>query len=392
MPTARSAGSSRRKRAPQTASENGREGARGPVRYAVVGLGYIAQVAVLPAFAHARTNSTLAALVSDDPVKRRTLGRIYGVDRLLGYDDYDALLESGDVDAVYIALPNTQHRDFSVRAARAGVHVLCEKPLAMTTADCERMIREAERADVRLMTAYRLHFEAANLEAVRIARSGKIGELRFFGSHFSMQVKEGNIRLDPVLGGGTLWDIGIYCINAARTLFGAEPTQVFAAAACLSEPRFRAVEASTSAVLGFSGGRLATFTCSFGAADAASYELVGTKGKLRVDPAYEFAGDLKHVLTVGERTTTKTYPRRDQFAPELLHFSDCVLTGKQPGPSGREGLADVRVIEALYNSIETGRPVHLSRGGALPHPDPDQECHRPPVKKPRLIHASEPTR
>jgi glucose-fructose oxidoreductase len=371
-----------------------RAGASGgdPVRYAVVGLGYIAQVAVLPAFAHARRNSTLAALVSDDATKLRTLGRRYGVDRLVTYDDYDALLASGDVDAVYVALPNTQHRDFTVRAARAGVHVLCEKPMAMTSADCEAMIDAAERADVRLMVAYRLHFERANLEAVRIARSGKLGDLRFFGSHFAMQVQGGNIRLDAALGGGTLWDIGIYCLNAARSLFRAEPRQVFAAAACTNDPRFREVEEAVSAVLGFPDERLATFTCSFGAADVASYELVGTRGRLRVDPAYEFAGELKHVLTVGERTTTKSYPKRDQFAPELLHFSDCVRTGREPEPSGREGLADVRVIEALYRSIETGRPVALAPHESVRHPRPSQEVHRPAVDEPDLVHAAPPHR
>jgi predicted dehydrogenase len=370
----------------------GRTKGRGPVRYAVVGLGYIAQVAVLPAFAHARRNSALAALVSDDPSKLRRLGRRYGVDRLVGYEDYDQLLASGGVDAVYVALPNTQHRDFTVRAAKAGVHVLCEKPMAMRSADCEEMIAAAEAADVRLMIAYRLHFERANLEAVRIARSGRLGDLRLFGSHFCMQVKPGNIRLDAALGGGTIWDIGIYCLNAARSLFRAEPRQVFAAAACSNDPRFREVEEAVSAVLGFPGERLATFTCSFGAAHAASYEVIGTRGKLRLDPAYEFAGQLKQVLTVGERTTTKTYPKRDQFAPELLHFSDCVLNGKEPEPSGREGLADVRVIEALYRSIETGRPVALPPFDRVRHPQPDQEIHRPAVEKPELVHAEAPTR
>src|SRR5688572_531869 len=202
MPSKHQNTPARRKASPRSASGNGLEG--GKVRYAVVGLGYIAQIAVLPAFAHARENSVLAALVSGDPAKRRTLGRVYGVDRQVGYEDYDSLLASGEVDAVYIALPNIQHRDYAVRAARAGVHVLCEKPMALRTAGCQRMIDEAERAHVRLMIAYRLHFEAANLEAVRIARSGQLGDLRFFSSHFAMQVKDGNIRLNPALGGGTL--------------------------------------------------------------------------------------------------------------------------------------------------------------------------------------------
>src|SRR5689334_7091572 len=150
------------------------------IRYAVVGLGHIAQVAVLPAFAHAE-NSELAALVSDDPEKRAKLGRKYKV-KAFSYAEYDDCLRSGRVDAVYIALPNHLHREYSERAARAGVHVLCEKPMAVTARDCEAMIRAARKNRVKLMIAYRLHFERANLEAAKIARSGRLGELRFFSS------------------------------------------------------------------------------------------------------------------------------------------------------------------------------------------------------------------
>ena len=140
------------------------------VRYAVVGLGYIAQVAILPAFAHARRNSRLTALVSDDPIKLRDLGRRYGVEACYSYRRFAECLGSGEIDAVFIALPNFLHRDYAVAAARAGIHVLCEKPLAVTESECEDIIRAAEEADVRLMTAYRLHFEKANLEAIGLAR------------------------------------------------------------------------------------------------------------------------------------------------------------------------------------------------------------------------------
>ena len=197
------------------------------MRYAVVGLGYIAQVAVLPAFRHAGVNSELAALVSGDPQKLRKLGRKYRVAALYDYERFEECLQSGKIDAVYIALPNHLHRTYAVAAARRGIHVLCEKPMAVTATECEAMIEAARSNGVALMIAYRLHFEKANLEAVSLTRSGKLGDLRIFQSLFTMQVRdEDNIRLKRAAGGGPLYDIGIYCINAARSLFRAEPLEV----------------------------------------------------------------------------------------------------------------------------------------------------------------------
>ena len=201
-----------------------------PVRFAVVGLGHIAQAAVLPAFKHARPHVELTALVSDTPAKLKALGRRYGVKQLYSYDDARDLFASGDIDAVYIALPNTLHAAWTIRAADAGLHVLCEKPLATSVRDCERMIEACERNGVQLMTAYRLHFERCNLEVADIVRKKRIGDARYFDSQFSMQVKAGNIRLERELGGGPEWDIGIYCQNAARYVFADEPTQVWATA------------------------------------------------------------------------------------------------------------------------------------------------------------------
>jgi predicted dehydrogenase len=190
---------------------------RQPVRYAVVGLGHIAQVAVLPAFAHARRNSVLTALVSDDPAKLEALGRKHRVKGTYSYEDYEQCL--AEVDAVFITLPNSMHAEYTVRAARRGVHVLCEKPMAVRVGECKRMIRACDVAGVKLMIAYRLHFEPLNLAAVVAARRGQLGALKYFTSAFSMRVREGNIRTEPALGGGTLYDIGVYCINAARNLF-----------------------------------------------------------------------------------------------------------------------------------------------------------------------------
>jgi len=362
------------------------------IRYAVVGLGHIAQVAVLPAFAHAE-NSELAALVSDDPEKLEKLGRRYKVKARFSYDRYDECLRSGVVDAVYIALPNHLHRPYAERAARAGVHVLCEKPMAVTEEDCLSMIRVAEENGVKLMVAYRLHFEEANLKAIDLVQGGKLGDARVFVSVFTMQVKEGDIRLNPrELGGGTLYDIGIYCINAVRNLYGAEPMEVVAFSSNNGDPRFRQCEEMTSAILRFPGReRLASFTSSFGAADVSTYRVVGTHGDLVMDPAYEYAEELVQRVTINGRTRERRFPKRDQFAPELVSFSECILTGAAPEPSGWEGLADVRVIRALYQSADTGQPVSLEPFEKQDRPSLDQQITRPAVRKPELVNTEAPS-
>ena len=360
---------------------------RKQIRYAVVGLGHIAQVAVLPAFANARRNSRLVGLVSGDPLKRAELARKYSVEHSWSYEQYDECLKSGAIDAVYIALPNNLHHEYALRAAQAGVHVLCEKPMALDEEQCLRIAEAARAANVKLMVAYRLHFERANLEAIEVAKSGRMGEPRLFTSTFGMQVAPGNIRVRRETGGGVLWDIGIYCINAARSLFGAEPVEAFAELA----GRAGEVEESVSALLRFPGDRMASFTCSFGSAKVSEYRLVGTRGELTVDPAYEYARPLLHRLGIDGETRERRFAKRDQFAPELLYFSDCVLQRHDPEPSAEEGLADVRVIRALYRSAETGRPVELEPFRRSGRPSLEQEIRRPPIEKPSVVRAQAPT-
>jgi glucose-fructose oxidoreductase len=362
------------------------------IRYAVVGLGDIAQVAVLPGFANASANSELTALISDDPKKLKQLSKYYQVSNTCGYDDYDAFLRSDRVDAVYLALPNNLHREFAVRAAKAGIHVLSEKPLAVTEEECHDIIRACAENRVKLMTAYRLHFERANLEAVHILQSGKIGEPRIFQSLFTMQTKPGNIRLSRRMGGGTLYDIGVYCINAARYLFRAEPYEVFAYCASGKDPRFRDVEEMTSAILRFPKDRLASFTTSFGAADAAVYTITGTRGLLRLSQAYEYTEAIEMEVIVDGRTQRRKYALRDQFGPEVIYFSDCILRDREPEPSGIEGLLDVHIIRSLYESAHRGLPVELKELRSQKRPDLRQEIYRPPVKRPPKIHAESPSR
>lgn len=372
---------------PRKSSRTGRQ-----LRYAVIGQGYIAQIAMLPAFRHARRNSRLAALVSDDATKLKALGRQYGVERLYAYERVDELFASGDIDAVYIALPNHMHLEYTVRAAQAGLHVLCEKPMAVSSNECEQMIAECERAKVKLMIAYRLHFERANLEAVKLARSGKLGDLRFFSSQFSMQVKDkDNIRLKRETAGGPLYDIGIYCMNAARMLFAAEPVAVSATTVNSGDKRFHEVPETVAATLDFGDGRVASFVCSFGSADTSAFQLVGTKGSLHMDPAYEYAEGLAYELRRGERKTRRKFGKSDQFAPELIYFSDCVLKNREPEPSGWEGMADVRIIEALHRSLASGKSVELPRIDPEPrYPTPTQELRQPPVREPQLVNANPP--
>ena len=361
------------------------------IRYAVIGLGYFAQASVLPAFARLR-NSKLEAIVSGDRAKLDKVGDAYRVPHRVGYDELDALLRAGLVDAVYIVTPNSLHAEHAIRAARAGVHVLCEKPLAVTQQECSAIIEAAREAEVRLMVGYRLHFEPANLAAIQAIRSGRIGIPRCFDAVFTMQVRPGNVRLKADLGGGPLRDLGIYCVNAARYLFRDEPTEVIAFADRLpTDARFAEVDEHVSGMLRFSEGRLATFVAGFGAADVARCEVVGTSGTLRLDPAFHHAVPLKLEIKA-EETIRRSYKKRDQIAAEIGYFSDCILERIDPEPSGIEGMADVRILEALELSIQRHAPVAVEPMRDDRDPDPSQKRYVAPHPMPHLVGASEPSR
>ena len=359
------------------------------VRYAVLGLGHIAQAAVLPAFKHARRNSVLAALVSGEEKKLKQLGRRYGVKRLCGYDGVDELFGSGEIDAVYIALPNDMHKEYTIRAARAGLHVLCEKPMAVTASDCEEMIAATRDAKVKLMIAYRLHFERANLEAAKLARTGKLGELRFFNSEFSMQVSDDNIRLNPPeKGGGPLYDIGIYCINAARYCLSEDPVEVWATATRSNDQRFREVDETVAATMRFKDERLATFTCSFGAADRSVFTITGTKGSVTLEPAYEYAVGLSYTLRTGERETQEEVrqerPVRAGTAVLLGLHSQGPRAGavRRRRPRGRAHHRRDAAVDLERTACETG---HAPAQTAA---DDGQEIRSPPVpREPKMVDA-----
>jgi predicted dehydrogenase len=360
------------------------------IRYAVVGLGWFAQAAALPAFANTE-NSEVVAVVSDDPTKRTEIGKKYQIADTYTYDRYDELLASGKIDAVYIAVPNHLHCDYTVRAANAGIHVLCEKPMAVTVDECWAMIKAAQDNNIKLAIAYRLHLESANMQTVEVIRSGQIGEPRIFNSIFAQQTAAGNSRLKADTGSGTLEDLGIYCINAARYLFQAEPIAAFATSANNGEERFQEVAEMTSAILRFPGDRLASFSCSFGTAKISVYQVVGNKGDLEVKPAYTNAGEIKQTISIEGDKQERTFAAHDQLAALFTYFSDCIVDDRQPQPSGIEGLIDVMIIRALQDSIATGGFITLDLPTPDSRPNAAQIIERPPLKqKQDLVNATDP--
>ncbi len=358
---------------------------------AVIGQGHFAQAAVLPAIAQLH-DIELAALVSGSTKKLDELSERYDVRHRATYEDLDELLASRVVDAVYIAVPNDLHAQLTVTAARHGVHVICEKPMAPTEAECMQMIRACEQRNVKLMIAYRLHFEAANLIAIETARGGEIGEPRVFSSVFSMQVREGNVRTQSRRGAGPLYDIGTYCVNAARYLFRAEPLEVSALRLAGHDPRFASIDEAYAVTMRFPQERVAQFTCSFGAYDRAHYQVIGTEGLLVLENAYEYASDMRLTISGAHGSKMRTFQPRDQVAAELEYFARCIREDRDPEPSGWEGLADVRILQAVQASARFGRAVPITPVPRASRPDLSQEIRIPAHELPELVDVEQPTK
>ena len=358
-------------------------------RYAVVGTGWFAQAAVLPGFANAK-HAALAAVVSGDPEKRDALGKKYGVPAYT-YEQYDGLLASGAVDAVYIVLPNAMHKDYTLRAAGHKVHVLCEKPLAVDAAECREMIAACTAAGVKLMTAYRLHLEHATLAAVEAVKTGKIGDPRLVVAVNTQMVVDNSTRLDGDLAGGPLMDMGVYCVNAARYLFQADPTEVTGSESYGTDPKHKEVPEAVSAVLKFPGGRQAVVTCGFNHGKTSQFRVMGTAGSVALDPAFSFTG--KKVLTVESLDgdpADKTFADTDHVGAEIEYFADCIQNDKEVEPDGREGLADLMIIDAIRESCRTGRAVKVGPFDAKPRPDESLQRELPQVTQPKLVNAQSP--
>lgn len=354
------------------------------IRYAVVGAGWISQEAFLPSVAQTG-NSTIAAIVTGDLAKGAKLATFHAIPQVVSYAEYDALLAGGSVDAVYIALPNSLHADYAIRAARAGKHIMVEKPLATSLADADAMIAAASDAGVYLMTAYRLHNEPGTVAVLDHIRAGDIGTPLLFQSAFSFQIGLGNHRLLASHWGGPLQDIGVYCLNAARHVFAEEPVEAMAMVnQPLGDPRFAEVEATIAVTLRFPSGGLAQFFASFGMADTASYRVIGSQGTLDLDPGYRFEQATHLRLCINGKTTETTLAQTDQFGGQVAYFSDCIASGIPPESDGEEGLADLRAMLAIEAATRTGLPQPIASPPRPRHPTADM-VRRVPVTSHRLV-------
>lgn len=354
------------------------------INYAVVGAGWISQKAFLPGVVQSG-NSKVAAIVTGDRAKAARLAEFYGIGTVTGYDGYDALLAGPGIDAVYIALPNHMHADYAIRAARAGKHVMVEKPLAINEDEARAMIAAARSANVFLMTAYRLHHEPGTVAVLEHIRAGAIGRPLFFQSVFSFQTSEGNHRLKAAAWGGPLQDVGVYCINAARHVFAEEPIEATALAhRPADDPRFGEIDASVAAMLRFPSGGIAQFVASFAAGAVDNYRVVGTSGDLELDPGYMFETATRLRLRRDGKTVETHFPQIDHFGAQVAYFSDCIRSGTPPEADGDEGLADLRALVAIEKAASTGMPQAISTQPRTRHPTPDM-VRLTPVTDRRLV-------
>jgi predicted dehydrogenase len=328
------------------------------IGFALVGIGKLTQTQLIPAL-RATKIARLTGLVSGHADKARTVAAAEGVPErnIYSYDSFDRIADNPDVDVVYVVLPNSMHAEYSIRALRAGKHVYCEKPMAVTTAECEQMIAAAKKAKRQLGIGYRQHFEPFNTELIRIARARELGALKFMtATAGTIPVEPNQWRLDKKLaGGGSMVDIGIYALQAVRRVAGEEPVSVSARATITDRAKFKDIDETLAFSLAFPGGLLASCVSTY-AAHVSRVDVAADGGHFGLEPALYYHG------IKGFRSDNKpfTFPDVDQFAAEMDDFAACVRDGKPTRVPGEEGLRDMRIIDALYRSAATGRDVKLT--------------------------------
>ena len=329
--------------------------------WALLGIGTLTLGQVLPAFGQTK-RCRATALVSGHPDKAKQTAEAYGVDQSKGiytYDDFDRIAENKDVQVVYNCLPDHLHAEFTIRAAKAGKHVLVEKPMARSVKECEQMIAACREAKVKLMVAYRLRYEPFNRTAIEMLRKKELGEIKLIDASNVQNVSAPNIRLSKETGTGPIGDVGVYCINACRYLSGEEPAEVTAFAhQPTDDPRFADFPESYVFTLRFPSGVLAHCGCSFGGRNSKRYRVECADGWLDLDPAYTYSGQELHVGRGRERANVEL-TEVNHFAAMMDHFSECVQENKDPLTPGEDGLNDLKVIEAVNESVRTGKPVKV---------------------------------
>jgi predicted dehydrogenase len=334
------------------------------VGWALVGLGNLAINQVMPAFARSQ-KSQLVGLVSGRPEKARHLAQVYGVDpkNIYSYDNYDSLANNPAIDVIYVILPNNMHPEYTIRALKAGKHVLCEKPMANTPQECEQMIAAAKAANRKLMIGYRVRYEPYNQTMIRMAQdTAEMGPTRVILADSGFNIGDPTQwRLRKAMaGGGSLMDIGIYSLNAARYLSGEEPVAVNALMHTTpNDPRFTEVEENINFQLQFPSGVLANCTSSYGV-NLGRFRVFKPRGSFELEPSSSYTGLKMRVFRPGGVVEERALPQRDHFAAEIDHFSGCVQSNTEPLTPGEEGLKDLRIMMAIYEAARTGRTVKLT--------------------------------
>ncbi|MGC2658087.1 MAG: Gfo/Idh/MocA family oxidoreductase [Bryobacteraceae bacterium] len=326
------------------------------VRYCIVGLGRISMQHFMPACKMSQY-SQVTALVSGHRDKAEKMAAEYNVpaDSIYSYENYDEIRENKNIDAVYIALPNSMHAEYTIRAANALKHILCEKPMATTVKDCQAMIASAKAANRKLMIAYRCQYEPVNARATQLIRDGKIGKIEAIESANGFNEVLGEWRLDRKLaGGGPLMDVGIYSLNACRFLTGEEPERIEGYASVIDhDGRFETVEENLSWTMKFPSGVVASCATTYGASMPGFYNVYGSKGTIHMEPAFGYQGlHLKAQFKGGEPPIDEANTDKDaaQFVIEADYFSNCVMNDKEPKSDGEEGLRDMQLIAKIYQS------------------------------------------
>lgn len=340
------------------------------VGFAFVGLGTLTLNQLLPAIIQCKY-AKLAALVSGDRKKAEKTALQYGLDfsNIYNYKNFDAIKDNPNVDVVYIVLPNSMHEEFTVRAAKAGKHILCEKPMATTVAAARRMIAACKKADKKLMIAYRMQFEPFAAQVKEMISKEEHGKIRLVESvNVQNSSPTGHWRLNKKLaGGGCLPDIGLYNINTTRYLLGKEPNMVLASNfSTPGDKRFKQVEETSMFQLFFPDGTVANNTCSYGVNNHKSLNCYGDKGgKMILHNAFAYNHIKLEISSIKNNAEQKLFPsygkEKDQFGLEMDHMADCVLNDKTPYTPGEEGLQDQIILEAIYKSAKTQKPVKLKK-------------------------------
>ncbi len=352
---------------PETPPSPGRSDSVG---VAVIGLGGFALNQMMPRFDQAK-RAHVAGLVSGNPDKLKRVGDAYGVPTKsrYSYDEFDEIASNPDIEAVYIALPSGLHADWTERAFAAGKHVLCEKPMALSSAECERMIAASQRANRKLMIAYRCHFEPYNMKAMELMKQQAAGQLRTIRTEQSYRMgptsPSENWRVNRALaGGGPLEDYGIYGLQAALYLSGEMPESITAATFRPSgDPRFAEIFAHVASQWRFPSGAVAQLATSYDAANLNAVSARGRTGALLMQPATNYSGNNMVLETGNDRQEFTPGNSTVQFARQIDHFAEAVRDGTPIRTPGEMGLRDLRLIEAIYASADTGRTVMLNPDG-----------------------------